>query len=103
MKENHGHSEEDKIRGKNISPSTPLPPPPQKKKIGSQNVMAGRILETSGMAKEPNSGGKCSWVAVHLDICWIWKKSNKSQINEIFTRRIKSYLKKYSLSGGKMM
>ena len=26
------------------------------------------------------------------------KKSNKSQINQIFTRRIKSYLKKYSLS-----
>ena len=48
MKENHGHSEEDKIRGKNIPHSlTPLPPP--KKKIG-------RILETSGMAKEPNSG-----------------------------------------------
>ena len=49
MKENHGHSEEDKIRGKNIPHSLPPLPPPQKKKIG-------RILETSGMAKEPNSG-----------------------------------------------
>ena len=31
MKENHGPSEEDKISGKNISPSTPHPPPPKKK------------------------------------------------------------------------
>ena len=48
MKENHGHSEEDKIRGKNIPHSLPPLPPPKKK--------IGRILETSGMAKEPNSG-----------------------------------------------
>ena len=55
------------------------PPPPKKKKkkkIGLQNLMAGRILETSGMAKEPNSGGKCSWVAVELDICWICKRED---------------------------
>ena len=35
--------------------------------------MAGRILETSGMAKELNSGGECSRVAVDSDICWIYK------------------------------
>ena len=38
--------------------------------------MAGTILETSGMAKEPNSVGKCSWVAVDLDICWICKRED---------------------------
>ena len=38
--------------------------------------MAGRILETSGMAKELNSGGKCSRVAVDSDICWIYKRED---------------------------
>ena len=38
--------------------------------------MAGRILETSGTAKEPNSGGECSWVVVDLDICWICKRED---------------------------
>ena len=67
LKENCGHSEEDKIkRGKKIP----------KKKIGLQNVMAGRILETSGMAKEPNSWGECSRVAVDSDICWICKRED---------------------------
>ena len=32
MKENHGHSEEDKIRGKNIPHSLPPHPPKKKKK-----------------------------------------------------------------------
>ena len=67
LKENCGHSEEDKIkRGKKIP----------KKKIGLQNVMAGRILETSVTAKEPNSGGECSRVAVDSDICWICKRED---------------------------
>ena len=38
--------------------------------------MAGRILETSGMAKEPNCWGECSRVAVDSDICWICKRED---------------------------
>ena len=38
--------------------------------------MAGRILETSGTAKEPNSWGECSRVAVDSDICWICKRED---------------------------
>ena len=64
LKENCGHSKEDEMkRGKKIP----------KRKFGLQNVMAGRILETSGTAKEFNSGAECSKVAVDSDICWIYK------------------------------
>ena len=52
MKENHGHSEEDKIRGKNIPHSLP-PLPPQKKKkleefwrlvVWQKNPIVGKVL-----------------------------------------------------------
>ena len=67
LKENCGHSKQDKIkRSKKIS----------KRKFGLQNVMAGRILETSGMAKELNSGGECSRVAVDSDISRICKRED---------------------------
>ena len=38
--------------------------------------MAGRILETSCMAKELNSGAECSQVEVDSDICWIYKNEH---------------------------
>ena len=38
--------------------------------------MAGRILGTSGMVKELNSGGECSRVAVDSDICWIFRRED---------------------------
>ena len=53
MKENHGHSEEDKIRGKNIPHSLPPPPPPPKKKkleefwrlvVWQKNPIVGKVL-----------------------------------------------------------